>query len=468
MRSRDRLKIRHTRRARLARAPLGLVLLLAVAGCAHWHPSLVADREVGFAPFRDSVRAARFEDYAGRRGARVESQAAFDEMKRHILALYDGVTPVHTFLGRDNQFVDCVPIEQQPGLRNPRLGRIPLQRVPPAVSDARPVSAAPRSADSAPRARQLADITLKPGVRDAFDREMYCPADTIPMRRVTLEEMTRFRTLRDFLAKGGRMSVARGKANLRPSEPTPGDPTHYYAAAFQDVANFGGDSWLNLWSPTVNTHEMSLSQIWVSAGDGDATQTVEAGWQVMPDKWSSTNAALFIYHTTKNYQDGTGCYNLDCSGFVQVANNVYLGAGFDHYSARDGGQWGFNIQVKRHTDGNWWLFYRGPGAYIAFGYFPGSLYGDGGMSREADSIGWGGEDTGEPTACQMGSGAFPAEGWGRAAFHDVVFYIDTRTVSQWANLYKVEQPGDCYLTELHNFAHFGDKTYFYFGGPRCK
>jgi hypothetical protein len=108
----------------------------------------------------------------------VESEAAFEEMKRHILFLYDGVTPRHTFLGRDNQFVDCIPIEQQPGLRHPRLGKIPLQMEAP-----------------------------KPSLA----------AGTIPMRRVTLQEMTRFRTLDEFFAKGRRGSVSRKKETVRPA-----------------------------------------------------------------------------------------------------------------------------------------------------------------------------------------------------------------------------------------------------------
>ena len=425
----------------------------------------MAEKEIDFNSFIASVKVAQSEDFSKLRGTRVESARALEEMKKHLLSLYDGVTPTHTFLGRDNQFVDCVPVEQQPGLRNPRLGHALLQREPPQISELVPLEKETKG-DVVFKERRLADITLKPGLRDRFGKEMYCTAGTIPMRRVTLEEMVRFKNLQDFFAKGGTVKGKVKRSEQRP-ELVPGDASHYYAAAFQDVSNFGGDSWLNLWSPRVSSHQMSLSQIWVSAGTDDTTQTVEAGWQVMPDKWSTTRAALFIYYTTANYKNGTGCYNLDCSGFVQLANNIYLGAGFDHYSERDGGQWGFNLQVKRHTDGNWWLFYRGPANYVVIGYYPGSLYGTGGMATQASSIGWGGEDTGDPSACQMGSGAFPSEGWGRAAFHDVIFYIDTQTVSQWATLYKVEQPASCYVTDIFNAVDNRQKTYFYFGGPRC-
>lgn len=423
------------------------------------------EKEIPFNDFITEIRTAQFKDYAGRTGARVESEAAFEEMRQHLLFLYDGVTPINTFIGRDDQFVDCVPIEQQPGLRDPKTGPQRLVREAPAASAARKTVTDGGSGD-APKRHRIADLTLKPGVRDRFGREMYCRVESIPMRRVTLEQMTRFRNLQDFFSKGaGRFQARPLHGQDRPGLLVPGAENHYYAAAFQNVDNFGGDSWLNLWSPAVSDHEMSLSQIWVSGGTGADTQTVEAGWQVMPDKWSSNNAALFIFYTPDNYAGG--CYNIGC-GFVQIANNVYLGAGFDHYSVRDGGQWGFNIQVKRATDGNWWIFYRGPAEYIPIGYYPRSLYGGGVMSMKADSIGWGGEDTGETHALQMGSGAGPAEGFGRAAYHDVVFYIDTSTVSQWSNLFAVEQPGaTCYSTAITNASGKQPKTYFYFGGATC-
>jgi Arabidopsis proteins of unknown function. len=445
----------------------GVLAVFILFGSCGKGPTPKSQKEAVFTDFIASVSTAKFEDYSKRQNARVESADEFEKMRKHILSLYEGVTPVNTFLGTDNEFVDCVPIDQQPGLRNSKTGPQKLQREAPKVSE-REVQQGPGGADSgrAPKERQIADLTLKQGTRDRFGKEMYCQLETIPMRRLTLEQMTRFRTLKDFFSKGGH-PFGRGQGTHDgPRLDLPGDPDHYYAAGFQTVNNFGGDSWLNLWSPNVSSHRMSLSQIWVSGGDGAGKQTVEAGWQVYPDKWGGNNAALFIFYTPNNYDDG--CYNLDCSGFVQVANNIYLGSGFDHYSSRDGGQWGFNIQVKRHTDGNWWLFYRGAGNYIAFGYYPHSLYGDGILARNATRIGWGGEDSGEPTALQMGSGALPNEGWGRAAYHDVVFYIDTNTVSQWPSLSAVEIPSsNCYDTDISNASANRSKTYLYYGGPRC-
>ena len=431
-------------------------VLLGSSACRR---SSTPDKGKSFDDFIREVNSARFQDYSAQQGARVANADEFEKMRKHLLFLYEGVKPEHTFAGTNGQLVDCVPREQQPGLRNPKTGRLDLQTDAPkfVLKEETGTSADVRN----PKERQVADLTLKQGTRDRFGNEMFCPVGTIPLRRITLAEMTRFRTLSDFFSKGGHPFTGHGDQR---GFHVPGDSSHYYSAAFQNVNNIGGDSWMNLWSPTVKSNgEMSLSQIWVGGGSGDGTQTVEVGWQVYPDKWGGNNAALFIFYTPNNYTDG--CYNVECSGFVQTANNVYLGSGFDHYSTRDGGQWGFNIQVQRSNAGDWWLYYRGPGDYIPFGYYPGRLYGSGQLSRNADSIGWGGEDTGNPSALQEGSGALPTEGWRRAAYHDVVFYIDTNRVSQWTNLFKVEQPNDCYKTDISNA---GAKTFFYFGGPTCR
>ena len=289
---------------------------------------------------------------------------------------------------------------------------------------------------------------------------MYCPQGFIPMRRLTLEEMTHFKTLNDFFRKG---------ESQQKGEITPGGESHYYAHASQSVNNAGGDSWLNVWNPAANTHEMTLSQQWYVGGSGNNLQTIEGGWQVYPDKYSTSNACLFIYSTKANYQDNTGCYNLDCPNFIQVANNIYLGSPFDHYSSTNGEQWGFELQWKRNTDGNWWLFYKGPGDYIAVGYYPHSWFGTGQLSNFATSVDYGGEDTGEPTACEMGSGAQASEGWAKAAFQHTIFYINKDNIETgvWTSLTKAEPQPTCYTLDLHNTGGGSWGTYFYFGGKSC-
>ena len=286
------------------------------------------------------------------------------------------------------------------------------------------------------------------------------------MGRLTLEVLTRFETLRFFLSKDGN-----GGGELPPSErpdrPEEGSVVHKYAHAAQNVTNFGGNSWLNLWNPLVaDPARTSISQQWYTAGSGTTTQTVEGGWQVAEKHYSTKNAALFIYWTADNY-DKTGCYNIECSGFVQINNHWYLGGTWSQYSKPAETQWGFEMQWK-YFRGNWWLFLRGPGNYEAVGYYPGSQYGQGQMSRSAERIDFGGEVTGQTAWPQMGSGQFANQGWQKAAFQNTIFYIprdEDDGAGVWADLNKAENSPRCYTIDLVSSSNGGDWGTYFFGGP---
>ena len=72
-----------------------------------------------FVPFRnfiDQTTTADAADYLARLGSRVKDAAAFEEMRQHILTLYQDVDVYHSFL-LDSSHFDCVRIEQQPAVR---------------------------------------------------------------------------------------------------------------------------------------------------------------------------------------------------------------------------------------------------------------------------------------------------------------------------------------------------------------
>ncbi len=145
---------------------------------------------------------------------------------------------------------------------------------------------------------------------------MHCPSGAIPMRRVTMEDLTRFGTLRDFFRKGSRGAGRPPRVSEPPTVPT----THRWTHAFQNVSNSGGHSFLNVWNPHIAADQIfSLSQHWYVGGNDANLQTVECGWQVYPAKYNDTNPHLFIYWTADDY-NATGCYNLDCTAFVQTSN----------------------------------------------------------------------------------------------------------------------------------------------------
>jgi hypothetical protein len=190
------------------------------------------------------------------------------------------------------------------------------------------------------------------------------------------------------------------------------------------------------------------------------TQTVEGGWQHYPGKYGATSkSVLFIYWTADSYTR-TGCYNLDCAGFVQTNNNIRLGGGFSRYSTVGGAQYELWLQWFR-SGGNWWMYLGG----TAVGYYPASLWANTGLARGATTIDYGGETTGDGNYPAMGSGRFAAAGAKQAAYQQLVEYFDTGNKRRIASLSPDQRTPRCYTINLRNNSPTASKTYFYYGGP---
>jgi hypothetical protein len=165
---------------------------------------------VSFEEFIKSTAAAKFADYKDREGVAVKSEKDFEEMKAHILDLYKGVTPTHSFMTAEGQYIDCIPFAQQPGLRNAPPKDKVMPNPPPAPASP-PAPANPPGVDGRPT--MPAGPAGLGGGKDAFGNEMSCPEGSIPMLRVTLETMTRFPTRDAFFGRG-----------LKRAPPLPGRP----------------------------------------------------------------------------------------------------------------------------------------------------------------------------------------------------------------------------------------------------
>jgi Neprosin len=355
-----------------------------------------------------------------------QNQQAFGEMRSYILNLYQGVHVKHSYFEHDSYF-DCVVTETQPSVR--ALGGAKIA-TPPALTET-----------TATPANSKAATQHTPGQVDAFGNAVSCSDGTIPMQRLTLERMEKFPTLKAFMSKK--------PADLESSTPA---NAHRYGVGYQWVDNYGGNSWLNLWNPS---GEFSLSQQWYVNGG----QTVEGGWVHYSARWNP--AVLFIFYTPDNY--ASGCYNLECAGFVQTSSAFTLGGAWSAYSTYGGTQWGFAQQWK-YWQGNWWLYIQN----TAIGYYPGSIYRGGPMgSGNANLAEFGGETyTGGTNWPQMGSGNFSGAGFGWAAFQHTIFYIDRAYVSRWSVLSPIISNPACYDLRITDSSVGGSwGTYIFFGGP---
>jgi len=421
---------------------LSRIVLALFAFSALLHGQMEAGQFVSFPDFINSAHMADPGQYLARSGSGVQDAAAFEEMRLHILTMYQGVTVTHSFLLGSHYF-DCVPVEQQPSFR--LLGLTKIATPPPSPQlhqqDLREGAAIPA-------------VQVGPDNQfDQFGNSTRCEDHTIPMRRITLEDMSRFPTLRAFLSKsrGGALNFS------PPKQYQSNGYAHKYAFTQQNVNNLGGNSNLNLWSPYVNTgvggEMLSLSQEWYVGGK--PTQTAEVGWQNQPDTWGTEDSVLFIYWTADDYNQ-TGCYNLDCSGFVQTNGDWNFGGTFTNYSTIGGAQYYFEAEYWL-TGGNWWLALGGEWV----GYYPASIYGGGQMSHHSKTIQYGGETAGQTEWPPMGSGEWAKKGWTYAAYQDNIWYFDTKSVEWWAGP-TLEQPAKhCYKDAHLTYA----PTSFYFGGP---
>ncbi|XXG48266.1 hypothetical protein AAC387_Pa02g2767 [Persea americana] len=111
---------------------------------------------------------------------------------------------------------------------------------------------------------------------------------------------------------------------------------------------------------------------------------------------------------------------------------------------------------------NWWFYYNNE----AVGYWPGTLITK--MAESADHIEWGGQilrTTPAGTKTQMGSGHFPDEGEGKAAFiNNCVFYHLYETVAPINFPTRATRPFSYDISRPQNVGQQPGAS-FYFGGP---
>jgi hypothetical protein len=408
--------------------------------------------------FIESLQSAKHREFATRPESRVAHKDAFSEMREHVLGLYEGVEAPHSFIDETGAIFDCIPIEKQPSLRGSK-DRVPTAPdLPPLASDVTPRTRSTEGSEE--RSDYPAETELARERSDAFGNAMYCPEGTIPMRRVTLEDLTRFETLQDFFAKGPR-SVARPP---RMSEPPTVPVTHRWAHAYQSVDNGGGHSYLNLWQPAIGANQVfSLSQHWYTAGSGASLQTLECGWQVYPGLYGDARPHLFTYWTADGYNT-TGCYNLTCTAFVQTSSTFAPGMAVGPISVSGGAQYSMELAYWL-TGGRWWLYYNGTSSTNAIGYYPVTIYQGGALASKATEIDYGGETTGTTSFPAMGSGAFANQGWQRAAYQrNIGYWPPSGGAMINASLTPSQGWPGCYTAEVTMYAPPWSETLWY-GGP---
>lgn len=427
---------------------------------------MATDNFVSFDEFLKSTASAKPAELIANADTKVSSEREFKKMKAHILAHYKDVSPAHSFMTEAGQYVDCIPIDQQASLRAQGTKKTRIAKAPeaPAASpssraEADETTEADEGAGGTGASKLVGKQFASTG-KDKFGNKTKCPEGCIPVLRITLDTMTRFSDLKEFFRKAPAVSTRSPFSKSLSALAV----THKYAHAYQTVNNWGGNSGLNLWSPSVGSGQFSLTQQWYVGGSGSSLQTVEGGVQVYPQLYGTNLACPFIYWTSANYTNG--CYNLSCSAFVQTGSAIAFGVPWasQYYSTTNGTQYKMTMAWQLFQK-NWWLQVKLANGWTNMGYYPTSLYGSGQLSKFATKIDYGGETTGTTSWPKMGSGAFANTGFAKAAFQNQIFYLNTSGTSVWSSLNSVQNSPSCYTIQQFSSSDSNWGKYFYFGGP---
>ncbi|XP_047324515.1 uncharacterized protein LOC124928031 [Impatiens glandulifera] len=180
----------------------------------------------------------------------------------------------------------------------------------------------------------------------------------------------------------------------------------------KEGAYLGASAKFSISNPQTQPNDFSLAQIRLLNGmDTRHLNSIQAGWTVHPLLFGDYQTRFFTYWTGDNY-NRTGCYNLQCEGFVQTSRTFAIGSPISISSE-------IKVSIfKEYETGDWWLELDNE----LIGYWPRILFSRylNAFNSTISKISWGGEvyykdDSGQHTATQMGNGQFPGKGAIRAS-----------------------------------------------------
>ncbi|KAD5802712.1 hypothetical protein E3N88_14072 [Mikania micrantha] len=301
--------------------------------------------------------------------------------------------PVKSIKSPDGDTIDCVHISHQPAFDHPILKNHTIIKTRPSYH--------PdwiKDVNNKMNGSKVGSLTSPPRKHESITQLWHsngkCPKGTIPIRRTNKDDVKKKHSL--LVAQPSFTDVRKG---------------HEYAIVNTNGVFYGAKATLNLWNPMIQEQkEFSLGQLWITGGSIYDLNTIEAGWQVAPPVFGDTNTRLFIYWTSDGYQH-TGCYNHQCSGFIQTNNEIALGGSISPTS-----------QVINIASG------------------------------------------GQHTTTQMGSGHFPQEGAGKASYIKDIQIVDESNnfrTPQGLSTYTPEK--SCYDILMDMNDNSGSQIFY--GGP---
>ncbi|XP_057439878.1 uncharacterized protein LOC130731620 [Lotus japonicus] len=295
------------------------------------------------------------------------------------------IVTINTTLG---YIVDCVDIKKQPAFDHPLLKNHKLQLKPSFQNIM-------GKADEKNSSAKLIGFGLE---------KNQCPVGTVPIRRTTKEDLIRGKSLFNYPI------LTTGQPGTHIAEVT------YGPFGFKRFYGASGSG--SLWNPKVNHDQTSNSHMWVQNGQGDGTNKITVGWHVSPKLYGDYETHIYTTWTSDNFKR-TGCYNLQCPGFVQIDRQLHVGIATKTSTyGGDTEELDFSLSQDPSTQ-NWWVTIE----HKNIGYFPAALFTN---MKWVDRVGWGGTTTtpaGTPSP-PMGSGHFPDRIYEHTCYFRYMSYKD--------------------------------------------
>ncbi|CAN8291037.1 unnamed protein product [Cochlearia groenlandica] len=229
-----------------------------------------------------------------------------------------------------------------------------------------------------------------------------CPVGTVPIRRLTKDDILALYSLDDSYKPRGSWNTTTTTCNNSPNNVVHYDQHHYAVARTKNIGKrFNGATMdLCITSPKVKPGQYSASRLHIQIGD----DFIQAGITVNPVLYKDNQPRVFAY--TKIGRSGEkSCYNSNCDvGMILVRQDYPLGATIGTPSRRGSWQSHYGIfgLIKDQGNGNWWFEYGRDAEEI--GFWPSQLF----SQSNGNLVEWGGEvySASQPSP-EMGYGYFP-------------------------------------------------------------
>ncbi|EAZ02032.1 hypothetical protein OsI_24064 [Oryza sativa Indica Group] len=227
--------------------------------------------------------------------------------------------------------------------------------------------------------------------------------------------------------------------------------------------------------PYLKKMEVSAAIVRVSNYQDEATKAglndIQAGWVIDPTTYGDSKTHFFVSWTVliwmhdiqADYYNKTGCFNLDCDGFVPV-NGAPVTPGDTLEQANNQTKISFKI-FKDKNDGDWWLYFGYDINNLnRVGFWPKNIFNR--MVDHATRIRWAGyaQSYKGSSSPPMGNGQFP--GKMSASFQNVM-YVDTDGQPYPPPVWPAGLEVYASNTKCYQASIFEDNMFYYVGPGSC-